>query len=132
MSAMTYRLLFVDDEPAIRALLELELARMDFQVTSTATGEEALQLLEQTPFHVVVLDLILHEIDGLDLLELIKHRHPRMPVVMLSGVGYTPDAMEEARARGANGYVSKGLAMSHLVTELHRVLGTNTREVSAV
>ena len=127
---MLYRLLLVDDQPAVRALVALELERMGFKVTTTATGHEALQLIDEIPLHIVVLDVILEQMDGLELLGLIKKRHPRLPVVILTGAGYTPEVMSEALAKGADGYVSKGLSMSHLVMELHRILGNGKSKVN--
>jgi DNA-binding response OmpR family regulator len=117
------RVLVVDDQASVRALMELELQRVGFTVATAATGNEALRFLDDCAFDVVILDLILKEMDGLELLDLIRERHPSMPVVMLTGAGYTPEIMAEALARGADGYVSKGLSISNLVMELHRVLG---------
>ena len=62
------------------------------------------------------------ETDGLELLELIKRR-PNLPVIILTGIGYSEEAMAEALSMGAAAYVSKGLSASHLVMEIRRILG---------
>ena len=120
---MKQTILLVDDQPALRALVALELQRMGYNVVTAADGPETMQQLEEIPLSLVILDLLLPEVDGLELLELIKQKQPEMPVIILTGAGYNDDAMAEALARGADGYVSKGLSISHLVMEIHRVLG---------
>jgi DNA-binding response OmpR family regulator len=70
---------------------------------------------------LVVLDIGLGGEDGLKLLCDIKAGHPDTQVVMLTGMGFVEDLLEEAQEKGANGYVSKGLPMDELLLEINRV-----------
>jgi DNA-binding response OmpR family regulator len=70
---------------------------------------------------LVVLDIGLGGEDGLNLLCEIKARHPETQVVMLTGMGFVEDLLEEAQEKGADGYVSKGLPMDELLLEIKRV-----------
>ena len=119
---MKTNLLLVDDEAAIRGLTAMELQLNGFAVTAVATGEEALSLLDQRSFNVLITDLRLSDGDGLNLLESTKKWHPQLPVIILTGMGFDDEIMREALEKGADGYVSKGLTMSHLRMEIDRVL----------
>jgi DNA-binding NtrC family response regulator len=129
---MKKHLLFVDDEAAIRGLTSLDLRRNGYEVTAVAGIEEAVSLLEIMPFNLVITDLLLPAGDGLKFLEMVKQRHPRLPVLVLTGMGFDNEAMREALGRGADGFVSKGLTMSHLRMEIDRVLKKAEAELDSI
>lgn len=118
---MSQHILVVDDEPQIRELLSVYLRRQGYRVSTTATSQETLQLLQQTPVDMVVLDIGLAGEDGLRLLAQIKAAHPKVRVVMLTGMGFVEDLLEEAHAKGADGYVSKVLPLDELLMAIQRV-----------
>jgi DNA-binding NtrC family response regulator len=128
---MNRKLLLVDDEVAIRALMAMDLQRIGFEVTAVASGEEALEVLELHHFNLMVTDLLLTEGDGLELLEICKERHRHLPVLILTGMGFDDALVQEAFRKGADGYVSKGLTMSHLRTEINRVLKKAAAELNS-
>jgi DNA-binding response OmpR family regulator len=119
---MPTHLLLVDDEPAIRAISKLELERLGFQVTLASHGREAIQVLDEMHVDVVIVDLLMPGADGIDLTRAIKESRPDLPVIVLTGVGFDDETMKEAFKEGADGYVSKGLTMSHLAMEVRRIL----------
>lgn len=80
-------ILIVDDEPGIRQILTLSLADLGYTVTSASSGEEALRLLEQATPDIVLADIKMPGIDGVDLLRRVKSQYPDIEVIMISGHG---------------------------------------------
>ena len=118
---MSQHVLVVDDEAQIRELLSVYLKRQGYGVATAATSEETLRALSQTPVDLVVLDIGLANEDGLRLLTKIKAAHPNVRVVMLTGMGFVEDLLQEAQQEGADGYVSKVLPLDELLMAIQRV-----------
>ena len=119
---MKQHLLVVDDEEQICELLSLYLNKQGYQVSTSTTSADALRLLEGRPVDLVVLDISLCGEDGLQVLEKIKEQYPDVRVVMLTGMGYVEDLLQEAHQKGADGYVSKVLPLDELLTTIQRTL----------
>jgi two-component system, NtrC family, response regulator AtoC len=102
-------ILVVDDEPAMRLLLASVLKDAGYEVTAAATGEEALQLIAQRHFRLVVTDLKMPGISGMDILVRIKREDPDTPVILLTAFGSVDGAVEAMR-QGAAHYLLKPLA----------------------
>jgi DNA-binding response OmpR family regulator len=128
---MSQRILVVDDEPQIRELLMVYLERQGYQVTSAASSQETLAALEQQPVDMVVLDIGLADEDGLKLLEDIKKGRPKVRVVMLTGMGFVEDLLQEAHQKGADGYVSKIVPLEELLGAIRRGFGPSALLQSA-
>lgn len=122
---MKEHILVVDDEPQIRELLSLYLAKQGYGVSVTATSDETMQLIQQKPVDLVVLDIGLAEEDGLHLLVELKKQHPQKRVIMLTGMGFVEDLLQEAYHKGADGYVSKVLPLDELLHTIKRTLGSS-------
>jgi DNA-binding NtrC family response regulator len=117
---MKQHILIVDDEDQIRELLSLYLTRHGYQVSTATTSAQTLQIIEKTRVDLVVLDISLADEDGMGLLSTIKSQHPDVQVVMLTGMGFVEDLLQEAQAKGANGYVSKLLPLDELLLAIQR------------
>jgi two-component system, NarL family, invasion response regulator UvrY len=117
-----YRVLLVDDHDVvrkgIRAILEDRFAAIDIREASG--GDEALDALS-APFDAVVLDLSMPGRSGIDLLAEIKHRHPKLPVLIMSLHGEAQFAVRALRA-GAAGYLTKSAASEQLITAFERIV----------
>ena len=100
------RVLVVDDEPKIQAFLKEALSRKGLAVSGASTGEEAIELLAAEPADVVLLDVRLPGMTGLDVLKRVNELCPDAKVVMITGLE-SAEAQEEAKAYGAFGYVTK-------------------------
>ncbi len=100
------RLLVVDDEPSVRHMLGHLLSREGYLVTTAESGKQALEELAAHPFDVVLCDVRMSEMDGMELLERILERHPNTTVILMSAYG-TVDQALEAIKRGAYDYISK-------------------------
>jgi DNA-binding NarL/FixJ family response regulator len=116
------RILLVDDHAVVRrgvrAILEDQVP--PFAVAEAASGDEALVALAQ-PFDAVVLDLSMPGRSSIDLLAEIKHRHPKLPVLIMSLHGEEQFAVRALRA-GASGYLMKTAAPEQLVVAIGRIL----------
>jgi DNA-binding NtrC family response regulator len=99
-------ILVVDDEPSMRRYLQTALELDSYQVATAATGEEAVERVQQKPPDVVLLDLVLPGCDGLETLKRIREVRPATKVVMISCVRDTRKVAQAMRL-GAQDYLSK-------------------------
>lgn len=109
-----FRALFVDDEEELVSAVVERLLIRDIDAKGAVGGAEALDLLEAESFDVVVLDVRMPEIGGLEVLRRILSSNPRPNVVLLSGHGSAEDAQEGMRL-GAFDYLQKPVDINRLV-----------------
>ena len=102
-------ILVVDDEPAMRLLLSSVLKEEGHDVSAAASGEEALQFIAKRHYHLVLTDLKMPGISGLDLLEQVRRDDPDTAVIILTAFGTVEGAVEAMR-KGAVHYLLKPLA----------------------
>jgi DNA-binding NtrC family response regulator len=114
-------ILIVDDDAAFRNVMAAELDRMDFDVSTAGTAEEALRKAAATEPEVVLLDLRLPGASGLDVLQAIRAKTPATDVIMLTGHGTIDTAMQAVRL-GAFDYVSKPCPLDDLEVRIRRAL----------
>lgn len=117
---MEARLLLVEDDERIRQALGLALADEGCDVVEAASGEEALGLLGSTAVDVVLLDLMLPGMDGLDVCRTLRARGD-LPIIIVSARTDTADVIEGLEA-GADDYVSKPLIASELAARIRALL----------
>ena len=98
--------LIVDDETNIRRVLAAMLKRDGYDVTAAEDGEQALAAMSRAPVDVVVTDLVMPRMGGLDLLRHVASAHPDVPVIMITAHG-TVDTAVEAMKAGAFDYITK-------------------------
>ena len=120
MSKAPVKILVVDDEPPIRKLLRMGLTAHGYEVLDAPNGRIALELLAKKP-HLVILDLGLPDIDGLELLRRIRHRQESLPVVVLSSRGDEAGKVA-ALDLGADDYVTKPFGMDELLARMRAAL----------
>jgi len=120
--AMSQHILFVDDEVPIRETLSLYFKAKGIKVTTAENGQQALQLSEQIPFNLIILDLRLGQENGLELLTQFKALYPARPVIMFSSVDHDPELLEEAHKKGAHAFMSKTEPLENLVKEVRKAL----------
>jgi two-component system KDP operon response regulator KdpE len=119
--------LVVDDELPIRRLLKRKLASQNYRVVEAETGKRALELVKSEQPDIVVLDLGLPDLEGLDLIPLIRELS-RVPIVVLSSRS-DERVKVEALLRGADDYVTKPFGMDELVARLHTALRHSFHEI---
>lgn len=93
MAKHTARLLLVDDDPGLLTLLGMRLTSEGFQVTTAASGPEALRQLDKEKVELVISDLRMDDMDGLTLFSEIQKRFPGLPVIILTAHGSIPEAV---------------------------------------
>jgi|SRR5438093_1655264 len=119
---MSQHILVVDDESQICDLLAIYLSKQGYKVSTAASSAQTMRLVDENAIDLVVLDIGLAEEDGLKLLPTIKARYPNLRVVMLTGMGFVEELLQEANQKGADGYVSKVLPLEELLLAIQRAL----------
>ncbi|MDP2313213.1 MAG: response regulator [Pseudomonadota bacterium] len=118
---MPTRVLVVDDEPAIRELLTEYLRGRGMDVVPVADGESARARLERDPPDVVVTDLKLPGLDGIEVVQLAQARVPPVPAVMITGFGSVETTVAAFDA-GVRCYLQKPFRLRDLYEQVQRVL----------
>jgi len=115
------RILIVDDDPALLRLLSLRLHYEGHTAIEANSGAAALARLDQELPHILITDLRMPGMDGLQLFEAVHRRFPLLPVLILTANGTIPDAVH-AMQRGVFGYVTKPFEGLDLMREVDRAL----------
>jgi two-component system nitrogen regulation response regulator NtrX len=126
---MKSRILVIDDEAGNRDSMRRTLEYEGYQFIGASTGPEGLALIESDPPDLVILDIKMPGMDGLEVLERIKSTHPMLPVVMVSGHGSVQTAFE-ARDRGASGFIEKPFSESILIERVQKELSENRTQTA--
>jgi DNA-binding NtrC family response regulator len=111
------RLLLVDDEKDFVNILSKRIKRRNIDVTKAFSGAEAIQALRAQEFDVVVLDLKMEEMDGIETLKVLKIMDPRLAVIMLTGHG-SAEAAEQGMRMGAYDYLTKPCELEELLVKI--------------
>ncbi len=114
-------ILIIDDEASIRNVLRDILELEDYEVDEAKDGIEALAKIRQNKFDVVVSDIKMPKMDGMDVLERIQVLSPDVPVIMISGHGNIETAVEAVK-KGAFDYISKPLDMNRILITIRNAL----------
>jgi DNA-binding NtrC family response regulator len=118
---MSARILIVDDEEiVIRSCLRI-LTGDEFQVESVQDGREALSKVEENSYDVMILDVMMPNIDGLEVLRRVKETHPNVDVIMITGLSQIDTAVQ-AMKLGAFDYISKPFEPDELKLVVQRAL----------
>src|SRR5262245_32251409 len=100
------RILVVDDEESIREFFEIMLKREGYEVVTASNGREALEKLKKAKVDLILSDIQMPEMSGLELLAAVKELDPELVVIMITAFGSTETAVE-AMKLGAYDYVQK-------------------------
>ena len=125
MMSKKARVLIVDDEEIARKNLAHVLTKEEYEVAAVADGEAALKELETSEFDVVLTDLRMGKIDGMDLLDRIKVRYPDTRVIMVTGYATVPSAIE-AMQKGAYHYIAKPFKLDDVRATIRKALESKT------
>lgn len=113
------RILLVDDEDHFRQTLSKRLTKRGFIVDQSADGSECLSLLEEKNVDVIILDIKMPGMSGIDVLKLIKNKYPEIEVILLTGHATTDTGVEGIKS-GAFDYLSKPIELDHLVNKIEQ------------
>ncbi|MFH1214952.1 MAG: response regulator [Pseudomonadota bacterium] len=115
------RILIVDDEPIVLKTLQLRLVEKGYEVECAESGEEGLAKLEHDSYHLLISDLLMEGINGIELIKKAREIYPDMGVCLLTGFADLSSAVEALRL-GADDYLMKPCELSELFLRVERAL----------
>ncbi len=118
-----YRVLLVDDEEEFVSALSERLMLRGIEVDSALNGEEALARMVEKEFEVVILDVLMPGLGGLEVLKQIKSTHPHTQVILLTGHGSTREGIEGMRL-GAFDYLIKPVDIEEMLEKMKEAAKT--------
>lgn len=118
---MTHRILIVDDDPMIRHFVDLVLSQQGYSVASAAAPDTALQVLGRETFHLVLLDINMPGMTGLDILRVMRTRRKRPKILMMTA-HRDPATIMDALKQGAEGYLAKPFKPQDLLRRVDALL----------
>ena len=121
MEGPTPRILVVDDDKAVRAALGVNLRKAGYEVTLCRSAQEALAALEERAFDLMLTDVAMPGMSGLDLLDKLRAKWPTVRVVVMTGYGSVPDAVATMKA-GADDYIIKPISREELLVIVERAV----------
>lgn len=114
------KILVIDDEAIVRTSCERTLAPEGYEVRVATGGKEGLDVLEEERFNLVLLDLKMPDIDGIDVLNTIKKKWPETKVVMITGYS-TVDTAVQALRLGAFNFIEKPFTPDTLISAVNEI-----------
>jgi len=115
------KILLVDDEHSILSVLCTVLRAEDYDVTSAADGQQAIELIKKESFDLVISDIRMSPINGMDILKMVHQERPDVAVIMLTAYGSVETAIEALKL-GAFDYVTKPFKVDELLITVQRAL----------
>ena len=120
------KLLVVDDEGEICDFLKSFFEERSYQVTTANSGEQALEHVKSDKPQVVLLDLKMPGMDGVQTLREIKAKYPKVKVIMVTAIE-TRDKIEECLRLGADNYITKPLSLEYLENDVKEKIESTTK-----
>jgi CheY-like chemotaxis protein len=122
MSQSPFHILLVEDEPVIRELVRSMLSDGEVDVVCAVNGVEGLKLAKTQPFHLILMDVVLPQLDGVSVCRILKSdpATARVPLYMLTGKAKKAD-VESATLAGADGYIHKPFRGAELMDLVERL-----------
>jgi DNA-binding NtrC family response regulator len=116
---MSTRVLLVDDEQEFLDLLGERMSARGMEVQKTTSAADALKITEDQSFDAIVLDLLMPEMDGIQVLQAIKAKHPELQVILLTGHGSIEKGVEAMR-QGAMDFIEKPADLEVLTEKIRK------------
>ncbi|MDW0118460.1 response regulator transcription factor [Sporosarcina thermotolerans] len=118
---MVNKILIVDDEQPIRTLLDYNLKQSNFETIMAADGAQAIQQVEEEKPDLILLDLMLPIIDGIEVCKILRSRNINTPIIMLTAKGEEPDKVLGLEI-GADDYMTKPFSPREVIARVKAVL----------
>src|ERR1700712_3335482 len=118
-------ILIIDDEKAIRKTLSEILSYEGYKMEEAADGEEGLKKVKEKEYDVVLCDIKMPKMDGIEFLEKAKEANPDVPIIMISGHGTIETAVEAVK-KGAYDYISKPPDLNRLLITIRNAMDKTT------
>jgi two-component system cell cycle response regulator CtrA len=115
------RVLLIEDDPSVRLSIETMLKSEGMVIDTTDLGEDGLEIAKLYDYDIVLLDLMLPDMDGMELLRRLRHARVVTPVLILSGLGQ-PENKVRGLGGGADDYLTKPFDKGELVARIHAIV----------
>ncbi len=125
---MPNKVLVVDDEVQVGALLTELLKKERYAVKCVTSGEEAIEVISSEDFNIVLLDIKLSGISGIETLEKIRAAKPGQIVIMITGFGYDEKLIAKSKELGCSGYISKNMPIREIVENFRLFVKTANKQ----
>lgn len=116
------RIMIIDDEQIVGNMAKMHLVKEGFEVETFLSAAPALERLEQEHFDVVVTDLKMKGIDGMEVLRTVKHKHPEIQVIMITAFAHLSTSIEAFRGEVFD-FFPKPFKIKDFVASINRALG---------
>lgn len=117
------KILFAEDDKMMQKYLVYQMIKFDHEVTTVDNGKEALKAMDEEVFDVILLDIFMPKLSGLEVLEHIRNDGNRkIPVIIISRDKH-PETIQKAKDLGANDYIVKPYDPDELYLKIKRVTG---------
>jgi DNA-binding NtrC family response regulator len=123
------RIMVVDDDEGIRHILSIALSRMGYEVLSAGSGTEAFNLFLKSSFALVLTDLEMPGMDGLNLASRIKDRFPTIPVILMTGHS-KEDVMKRVKKGPVDYVIFKPFRLEDILKTAQKMLGAESSEMT--
>jgi CheY-like chemotaxis protein/glycine cleavage system H lipoate-binding protein len=114
-------ILVIDDEQIVLDSIKKHLGKHDYSIHAVSSAEEALSMIDETDFDIVITDLMMPQVDGLELMQIIKSRSPDMLVILITGYATINTALQ-ATQLGAFDYIAKPFSKAELTGVIQRAV----------
>jgi two-component system alkaline phosphatase synthesis response regulator PhoP len=123
------RVLVVDDDPSLQTLVSMLLGRVGIETQKAETAVEGIRLINEEEFDLLILDLMLPDMDGFELLKALRQddRFDNLPVLILSSRA-DPEAISKGLEMGADGYLTKPYLPHSLTHRVTTILAQGRRQ----
>ena len=119
---MSMRTLIVEDETFVQDLLRKVLTKQGYSVTTASDGREAMEILEESSYDLVLTDVVMPRMEGFELLRWIKSQQPATKVIVLTGFARR-HSISDFLLYGADDYLSKPFLVPELLAAVERAIG---------
>ena len=122
------KILVVDDDPMVLDSCELILRSEGYVVSLTSSVKEALQMLEEKKYDLLLVDVIMPEYDGIYLIGNVRENLPHLPILVMSGYP-TPETISSGMRMGATHFIAKPFTPDELITAVRKALLKGQEEI---
>jgi DNA-binding NtrC family response regulator len=122
------KILIVDDDRVVLASCRRILESEGYAVNLTSSVKEALQLLEEKNFDLLLVDVIMPEYDGMYLIGNVRENQPQLPILVMSGYP-TPETISSGMRMGATHFIAKPFTPDELIAAVHRAFTEEPEEI---
>ncbi len=120
------KLLLVDNEPNVLEVMQLGLSIQGYEVSTATNGSEALDTVKKEQFDIILLDLIMPEMDGIEVLKRMKKMGLRSKILMLSAYP-SQEMVEESLEKGACGFIVKPSSAEEISSAIQQALDPDNK-----